>query len=173
MEAKMSQISISDEIIIRSQDAKQRSSTIANATITIGKVGWWSAALTTIFAASYGIAAILLMVSNLSTATSSQSQGWTGIDAFLVTFQTIQMLPVIPSLLLAPTFTALMVSIHSFAAEDKKIWSRVGLRISIYEPGDVVFCPGFWWKPIGESDPAAFYLERRFRRADPCQRLFG
>ncbi len=43
------------------------------------------------------------------------------------------MLPVIPWLFLAPAFTALMVSIHSYAAEDKKIWSLLGLAFtSIY-----------------------------------------
>jgi hypothetical protein len=41
------------------------------------------------------------------------------------------MLPLIPSLLLAPAFTALMVSIHSYATEDKKIWSLLGLSFTL------------------------------------------
>jgi hypothetical protein len=41
------------------------------------------------------------------------------------------MLPLIPSLFLAPAFTALMVSIHSYASEDKKIWSSLGLAFTL------------------------------------------
>ena len=55
----------------------------------------------------------------------------TGIDSFLATFQPIQMLPLMPSLLLAPAFTALMVSIHTYAAGDKKIWSQLGLAFTL------------------------------------------
>lgn len=110
---------------------KVRSLAIANARRTIGKIGLWSAVLTTIFSVSYGIAVITFFVSILSTQLPSQPQGWTGIDAFLATFQPIQMLPVIPSLFLAPAFTALMVSIDAYAAEDKKIWSRLGLAFTL------------------------------------------
>lgn len=53
------------------------------------------------------------------------------MDAFLDGFQPIAMLPLFPSLLLAPVFTALMVSIHSYAAEDKKIWSLLGLAFTL------------------------------------------
>lgn len=95
--------------------------TIANPLITIGKVGWWSAVLTALCGAGYGIAVIAVLVASLSSLSSSSAQGWTGIDSFLATFQPIQMMPLIPSLLLAPAFTALMVSIHSYATEDKKI----------------------------------------------------
>ena len=103
----------------------------ANTTITTSKIGLWSAVLTTIFSVSYGIAVIAVLVSSLSALSSSQAQGWSGIDAFLATFQPIQMLPVIPSLLLAPAFTALMVSIHYYASEDKKIWSHLGLAFTL------------------------------------------
>jgi hypothetical protein len=118
------------ENIFRDQDRIPQSETV-NATITIGKIGWWSAVLTSICSASYGIAVIAILVSSLSNQSSTPAQGWTGIDAFLAAFQPIQMLPVIPSLLLAPAFTALMVSIHSYAAEDKKIWSRLGLAFTL------------------------------------------
>lgn len=102
-----------------------------NARIVIAKIGLWSAVLTTFFSIGYGVAVIALMVSSLTTLSSSQAQGWTGIDAFLAAFQPIQILPVIPSLFLAPAFTALMVCIHSYAAEDKKIWSRLGLAFTL------------------------------------------
>jgi hypothetical protein len=105
--------------------------TIANPLITIGKVGWWSAVLTALCGTGYGIAVIAVLVASLSSLSSSSAQGWTGIDSFLATFQPIQMMPLIPSLLLAPAFTALMVSIHSYATEDKKIWSLLGLSFTL------------------------------------------
>ena len=48
----------------------------------------------------------------------------------LASFQPVQMLPVIPSLALVPAFTALMVCIHSYASEEKRIWSRLGLAFT-------------------------------------------
>ena len=103
----------------------------ADATITISKIGWWSAVLTGISSAGYGIAVIVLLVSSLTSQPSTQAQGWNGIDAYLAVFQPISMLPVFPSLLLAPAFTVLMVSIHSYASEDKKIWSHLGLAFTL------------------------------------------
>lgn len=133
----MSQISIPGNtrhelgMNILQDENKVRSQAIANARITIGKIGLWSAVLTTISSIGYGIAVIAFFASVVSTQSPSQPQGWTGIDAFLATFQPIQMLPVIPSLLLAPAFTALMVAVHSYATEDKKIWSCLGLAFTL------------------------------------------
>jgi len=118
------------ESVFQEQDRNQNNAT-ANATSTISKIGWWSSVLTSICGAGYGIAVIAVLVSTLTIQSSSPAQGWAGIDDFLATFQPIQMLPVLPSLLLAPAFTALMVSIHSYAAEDKKIWSRLGLAFTL------------------------------------------
>jgi len=36
-----------------------------------------------------------------------------------------------PSLLLAPSFVVLMISIHHYAPEDKKIWSHIGVAFAI------------------------------------------
>ena len=102
-----------------------------SAAVTISKVGFWSAVLTVLCSVAYGIAVIAVLVYSLSILSSSPTQGWTGIDAFLAEFAPIQMLPVIPSLFLAPAFTALMVSIHSYAADDKKIWSLLGLAFTL------------------------------------------
>jgi hypothetical protein len=126
----MSQISIPGESIFQAQDTIPNRPA-ANATITIGKIGWWSAVLASLCAIGYGIAAIAVLVSSLSVQTSSPAQGWTGIDAFLATFTPIQMLPLFPSLLLAPAFTALMVSIHSYVSEEQRIWSRLGLAFTL------------------------------------------
>jgi hypothetical protein len=137
MEVNMSQISIPGSTdqerrirTLQSSDKSQNHATV-EATVTIGKIGFWSAVLTTISSIGYAIAVMALMAASLSIQSSSQAQGWTGIEAFLATFEPIQMLPVIPSLLLAPAFTALMVCIHSYAAEEKKIWSRLGLAFTL------------------------------------------
>lgn len=101
------------------------------ATATICKLGLWSAVISAICSLAYGAAVIAVMAATLSTVTSSKAQGWTGIEAFLAGFGAVQMLPLFPSLLLVPAFTALMVSIHAWAAEDKKIWSQLGLAFTL------------------------------------------
>ncbi len=111
------------------QERIQKGAT-ADAMITVSKIGWWSAVLTSLCSTAYGIAVIVFMASALSNQSPSAAQGWTGIEGFLATFQPIQMLPVIPSLALVPAFTALMVCIDSFAPEEKKIWSRLGLAFT-------------------------------------------
>jgi hypothetical protein len=137
MEVEMSQISVPDiterksgESIFQDQGRRQNSVT-ADARITISKIGLWSAVLTSICSIGYGIAVIAVFMASLSIQSTSTAQGWTGINDFLATFQPVSMLPVIPSLLLAPAFTVLMVSIHSYAAEDKKFWSLLGLSFTL------------------------------------------
>lgn len=53
------------------------------------------------------------------------------MDAYLGVFQPIVMLPLIPSLLLAPTFVVLMTCVHAYASNAKKLWSQVGLAFAI------------------------------------------
>lgn len=98
---------------------------------TVSLIGYWSALLTAFFSLAFGLAVIVTMVASLSSLSASAPQGWTGIDGFLATFQPVQMLPVIPSLFLAPAFTALMVSIHYYSSPDKKIWSHLGLSFTL------------------------------------------
>jgi hypothetical protein len=90
----------------------------------VSQIGFWSAVLATLFSIGYGITLIVMMISSVAAATETQV-GWSGIESFVASFQPIQMLPLIPSLLLAPTFIVLMVSIHYYAAPDKKIWSHL------------------------------------------------
>ena len=97
---------------------------------SVNRIGFWSASLSTLFSIGYGISGIIMMISTLATATETPS-GWNGIESFVASFQSIQMLPLIPSLLLAPTFIVLMVSIHYYAAPDKKIWSHIGIAFAL------------------------------------------
>ncbi len=63
--------------------------------------------------------------------TTAASSGWQGIGTFVATFQPIQMLSLVPSLFLVPAFVVLMVSIHYYAAPDKKIWSQLGIAFTL------------------------------------------
>ena len=99
--------------------------------VAMKQLGFWSAVLATVFAIGYGLAAIVLIIVSASTPTTTAAPGWQGVEAYIASFQPIQMLPLIPSLLLAPTFVVLMVCIHAYAPNAKKIWSQVGLAFAI------------------------------------------
>ncbi len=95
------------------------------------QVGFWSAVLATVFSIGYGLAVIVMIIASASTSTTAAAPGWQGVEAYVASFQAIQMLPLIPSLLLAPTFVVLMVCVHSYAPNAKKLWSQVGLAFAI------------------------------------------
>src|SRR5512143_1447128 len=102
----------------------------AGAPTALKRMGFWSAVLATVFSIGYGLAVIVMIIASASTSTTS-APGWHGVEAYIASFQPIQMLPLIPSLLLAPTFVVLMVCVHSYAPNAKKIWSQVGLAFAI------------------------------------------
>ncbi len=100
-------------------------------TTALKQIGFWSAVLATVFSIGYGLAVIVMIIASASTSTTTAAPGWPGVGAYLAVFQPIVMLPLIPSLLLAPTFVVLMVCLHSYAPNAKKIWSQVGLSFAI------------------------------------------
>ena len=102
----------------------------STATRSVYQLGFWSAVLATLSSIGYGIAVIIMMISSI-TAAADTPPGWHGIEAFVASFQSIQMLPLIPSLVLAPTFIVLMVSVHYYAAHEKRIWSHLGIAFAI------------------------------------------
>jgi hypothetical protein len=55
----------------------------------------------------------------------------TNIEAYASSFNSWQMLPFIPSLLLAPMFVIMMLSIHNSASDDKKFLSQLGLSFAL------------------------------------------
>ncbi len=95
------------------------------------QLGFWSAVLATVFSIGYGLAVIVMIIASASTSTTTAAPGWQGVEAYVASFQPIQMLPLIPSLLLAPTFVVLMVCVHTYASSAKKLWSQVGLAFAI------------------------------------------
>ena len=97
---------------------------------SLSRIGFWSAALATLCSIGYGITAIIVLISSFKSSTESSS-GWNGIESFVASFQPVGMLPLIPSLFLVPAFIVLMVSLHYYAAPDKKIWSHIGIAFTL------------------------------------------
>ena len=100
------------------------------ATRSACRLGFWSAMLATLSSIGYGVAVIVMMISSSATSAGAPP-GWHGVEAYVASFQFTQMLPLIPSLVLAPTFIVLMVSIHYYAAHEKQVWSQLGIAFAI------------------------------------------
>lgn len=81
----------------------------------IYKIGFWAALLSAIFAIMYIIVQFAEFANLLEPA---------GSPLNLIALMA-------PSFVLAPSFVILMVSIHYYASEDKKIWSHIGLSFAI------------------------------------------
>lgn len=93
-------------------------------TNTVARVGFWSALLSAICAVGWGLAMIVQTV-------ASPPAPWTGAADYVSAFEGIQLLNLYFALPLASAFTVLMVSIHVYAAPDKKVWSMIGLAFTI------------------------------------------
>jgi hypothetical protein len=102
------------------------------APLAVRQVGFWSALLSTLCGLGYGLALIVLM---FQPAPADAPAGWIGIDTYLSQFQPIQQLPLYPSLLLAPSFVALMVAVHHYAAPERRLWSHLGLAFTLLYAG--------------------------------------
>lgn len=81
----------------------------------VSRLGFWSAILAAVFGTSYIIAELVSQLGLLGLHDGPLS----------LIFR------MAPSLLLAPTFVVLMVSIHYYASEENKIWSHVGMSFAI------------------------------------------
>lgn len=95
---------------------------------TLSRLGLWSSVLTALFALGYGLAVIVMVTSQSSTAFPA---GLTRMEIYLASFKPALLLPLIPSLLLAPAFTVLMVCIHYYTAPERRIWSHLGLAFTL------------------------------------------
>lgn len=97
---------------------------INSLTRSVRRLGFWSAALT----AAWTVWFIGAFVAYLPYLPAE----WTGIESFAASFESAPYVAwVLPCLLLALTFPVLMSSIHSYAPDDKRIWSRLGLVFAI------------------------------------------
>lgn len=90
----------------------------------VSKLGFWSSVLTCLLALGWDISMAIQNIINPPAV-------WNGLPDYLDTFNSIEMLNLIPSLPLASVFIVLMVSIHFYAPTEKKIWSLLGLSFAI------------------------------------------
>lgn len=90
----------------------------------VSQIGFWSALLSGLLSLAWPITVAIEMA-------VAPSPPWNGIEALARSYNLIEMLNLVPSLPLASAFLVLMVSIHYFAPEDKKIWSLTGLAFTI------------------------------------------
>jgi uncharacterized membrane protein len=81
------------------------------------QLGFWSAAV-------IALLVILIDAGMILSAILFPMTTITGIEAYTNTFNSLQMLPFIPSLLLAPMFVIMMLAIHQYASDDKKVLSK-------------------------------------------------
>jgi hypothetical protein len=88
------------------------------------RLGFWSAAISALLV--FLIDAGMILSTILFPMTTI-----TNIEAYASTFSNMQMLPFIPSLLLAPLFVIMMLSIHNYASEEKKVLSQIGFSFAL------------------------------------------
>jgi hypothetical protein len=84
---------------------------------TVRRLGYWSAIFATLFSVTYIVAQIGEWLGLLGSAGGPESASTPFGLVVLLT----------PSLFLGTAFAILMVSIHYYVPEDRKIWSHVGL----------------------------------------------
>lgn len=84
---------------------------------TVGRLGFWSAVFAALFAIDYSIAQVAEWLGLLGSAGGPESMSTPLGYILLLT----------PSLFLGTAFVILMVSIHYYASEDRKIWSHLGV----------------------------------------------
>jgi hypothetical protein len=128
----MANLSVASETLSRAAADQVERQVAAAIPPEVRQVGFWSAVLSTLCGLGYGLALVVLMAQPLP---ADAPPGWAGIEAYLAIFKPIQMLPLIPSLLLAPSFVALMVSIHHYAAPERRLWSHLGLAFTLLYAG--------------------------------------
>ncbi len=87
-------------------------------------LGYWSAAI-------IALLVILIDVGMILSTILFPMTNITNMEAYASSFNSLQMLPFIPSLLLAPMFVIMMLSIHQYASDDRKILSQLGFSFSL------------------------------------------
>jgi len=88
------------------------------------KLGFWSAII-------IALLVVLIDVGMIASNLLYPITTITNIDTYAASFSSIQMLPFVPSLILAPVFVVFMLSIYHFATEEKKIWGQLGIAFGV------------------------------------------
>lgn len=88
--------------------------------------GFWAAAFSTVCALTF------TLVFAAEAVRSPPSTVWQGMESYAASFSSVRLaLVLVPSLLLAPSFVALVACVHGDAPHDKKVWSRIALAFAI------------------------------------------
>jgi hypothetical protein len=84
------------------------------------RMGFWSASIIIVLVAFIDAGMIVSAILFPMTTISS-------IEAYASSFRSVQMLPFIPSLMLAPIFVVMMLSIHHYASDEKESFQTTWL----------------------------------------------
>ncbi len=88
------------------------------------KLGYWSALL-------IALLVILIDAGMIASNILYPITSITNIEQYAAQFSSLQMLPFIPSLILAPVFVVLMLCIYHTAPEDKKLLGQLGFSFAV------------------------------------------
>jgi hypothetical protein len=91
---------------------------------SVSRLGFWSAVI-------IAILVILIDVGMIASAVLYPMTTITSVESYASSFSSLQMLPFIPSLLLAPLFVVVMLSIHQAAPQEKKTLTPLGFSFSL------------------------------------------
>jgi MFS family permease len=90
----------------------------------VNRLGFWSAVIIVLLAISIDVGMIVSTILFPMTSITS-------IETYASSFSSFQMLPFIPSLLLAPVFVIMMLCIHYYASQEKKVLSQLGFSFAL------------------------------------------
>lgn len=88
------------------------------------QLGFWSAAV-------IALLVILIDVGMILSAILFPMTTITSVEAYANIFNSLQMLPFIPSLLLAPMFVIMMLAIHQCASDDTKVLGQLDYSFAL------------------------------------------
>ena len=90
----------------------------------VNRLGFWSAVIIVLLV-------VLIDVGVIVSAILFPMTSITSIETYASSFSSFQMLPFIPSLLLAPMFVIMMLCIHYYACQEKKVLSQLGFSFAL------------------------------------------
>lgn len=82
-------------------------------------IGFWSSLLTAIFTVIFAVSTFMFLAPD-----------WKGIQSYASSFNSLQMIPVIPPIAFALTNVIVMVSLHYHVSEDKRIFTLLGIAFA-------------------------------------------
>ncbi len=83
------------------------------------QLGFWSSLLTAIFTVMFAVSTFVFLAPD-----------WKGIQSYASSFNSLQMIPVIPPIAFALTNIIVMVSLHYHVSEDRRIFTLLGIAFA-------------------------------------------